>query len=125
MTIEAIIFDLDGVLIDSEPVWEAVRRDYSLSHGGQWADDAQPTMMGMSTQEWATFLHRELGVAGPVARIAEDVITEMVTRFRGGPPLVPGAVEVVRRLGRDRPLGLASSSPRRLIDAVLESAGLT
>ena len=52
--VTAVVFDLDGILIDSEPVWERVRRSYVDEHGGTWASDAQQRLMGMSTPEWAT-----------------------------------------------------------------------
>jgi HAD superfamily hydrolase (TIGR01509 family) len=124
MVIEAVAFDLDGVLIDSEPTWAHVRRRFVLGHGGRWPDGADRRMQGMATMEWARYLHDDLGVALPAAEIAERVVAEMADRFAGAPPLLPGAVEAVRRLAERWPLGLASSSPSRLIERVLASAGL-
>jgi HAD superfamily hydrolase (TIGR01509 family) len=124
MVIEAVAFDLDGVLIDSEPTWADVRRRFVLGHGGRWPDGADRRMQGMATMEWARYLHDDLGVALPAAEIAERVVAEMADRFAGAPPLLPGAVEAVRRLAERWPLGLASSSPSRLIERVLASAGL-
>ncbi|MFC5831226.1 HAD family hydrolase [Nonomuraea insulae] len=117
------MFDLDGVLVDSEPVWEEVRRAFVADHGGTWQPDTQSRLMGMSTAEWASYL-RELGVRMEPDDIARGVVAEMADRYRDGVPLMPGAVEAVRRLSADLPLGLASSSPRRLIDVVLDAAGL-
>ena len=122
--IEAVVFDLDGVLIDSEPVWEQVRRQVVASRGGHWADDAQQRIMGMSTGEWARYLGEDLGVGLPPPAVAEMVIERMQARYRDGVPLMPGATEAVRRLAARWPLGLASSSPPVLIDAVLDGAGL-
>jgi HAD superfamily hydrolase (TIGR01509 family) len=122
--IEAVVFDLDGVLVDSEPVWEQVRRQVVAEHGGQWARDAQQRLMGMSTGEWAAYLHQDLGVGVPPERIAELVIGRMQARYRDQVPLMPGAVQAVRRLAARWPLGLASSSPPVLIDSVLDSAGM-
>lgn len=121
----AVIFDLDGVLIDSEPVWEEVRRNYVAAHGGQWRAEAQRRMMGMSTAEWSAYLSDDLGVGLPPARIAADVIEQMVTRYRDGVPVLPGAVQAIERLGRRWLLAVASSSPQALIDVVLRELGVT
>ncbi len=120
----AVIFDLDGVLIDSEPVWEEVRRDYVARHHGRWQPDSQDRLMGMSTPEWATYLSGELGVERPPEAVADEVVDLVGERYGERPPLLPGAVAAVRRLGARWPLALASSSPPRLIDLVLSLAGL-
>ncbi len=122
--IEAVVFDLDGVLIDSEPVWEQVRRQVVASRGGHWAADAQQRLMGMSTGEWAAYLGEDLGVGLPPETIAALVIERMAARYTEHLPLMPGAVEAVRRLAARWPLGLASSSPLSLIDTVLDAAAL-
>ena len=122
--IEAVVFDLDGVLVDSEPVWEKVRRQVVAEHGGHWAPDAQQRLMGMSTGEWARYLGRDLGVGLPPETIADLVIDQMKARYAEHVPFMPGAVDAVRRLAARWPLGLASSSPPALIGAVLDGAGL-
>jgi HAD superfamily hydrolase (TIGR01509 family) len=122
--IQAVIFDLDGVLIDSEPVWEQVRRQVVAEHGGHWAGDAQQRLMGMSTREWARYLAEGLGVNLPPDQVAALVIGQMAGRYRQHLPLLPGAVEAVRGLAARWPLGLASSSPPALIKTVLDQAGL-
>lgn len=123
VAVEACVFDLDGVLVDSEPVWEEVRRAFVADHGGVWRDDTQTRLMGMSTGEWAAYLH-ELGVALPPDEIARRVVDRMAERYRTHLPLMKGAPEAVRRLGDHFTLGLASSSPRRLIDTVLATSEL-
>ena len=110
--IEAVVFDLDGVLIDSEPVWEQVRRGLVAERGGHWAPDAQRRIMGMSTQEWARYLSEDLGVGLPPDEVAALVADRMAARYREHLPFLPGAVEAVRRLAARWPLGLASSAPR-------------
>ncbi|MBY8871803.1 HAD family phosphatase [Micromonospora sp. PLK6-60] len=121
---DAVIFDLDGVIVDSEPVWEQVRRAYVAEHGGRWLPDTQRRLMGMSTAEWSAYLSGELGVDRGAERVATEVVTEMSRRYAAHVPLIDDADAVVRRLAARWPLGLASSSPTRLIGAALEATGL-
>jgi HAD superfamily hydrolase (TIGR01509 family) len=125
VTIEAVVFDLDGVLIDSEPVWAEVRRELTVANGGVWAPGAQEAMMGMSSLEWASFMRGQLGVRLAPEAILDGVLARMLERYRGSLPLLPGATATVRRLAARWPLGLASSANRPLIDLVLAEAGLT
>ncbi|MFJ9369237.1 HAD family hydrolase [Nocardia sp. NPDC101769] len=122
----AIVFDMDGVLIDTEPIWEEVRRAYVEEMRGRWLPDTQDRFMGMSTAEWSRYLSEELldGRRTP-DEVAEDVIARMAARYADHLPLMPDAVDTVRRLAEIYTLGLASSSPRRLIDVVLDHMGVT
>ena len=122
--IEAVVFDLDGVLVDSEPVWEEVRRGLVAKRDGHWPPDAQRRLMGMSTPEWARYLSGDLGVGLSADQVAAEVIDRMVARYTEHVPLMDAAADAVHRLAARWPLGLASSSPPRLIEAVLQSAGL-
>lgn len=124
-TVRAVVFDLDGVLVDSEEQWDEVRRGLATEAGRPWPAEATGAMQGMSTAEWSAYLTDVVGVLGRPEEVAATVIDRMAARYRARLPLLPGAVEVVQRLGSHWPLGLASSSPRRLIDTVLESAGFT
>src|SRR5258705_192625 len=108
--IEAVVFDLDGVLIDSEPVWEEVRRGLVAERGGHWAPDAQRRLMGMSTPEWARYLSEDLGVGLPPNEVASLVVERMAARYRERIPFLPGAVEAVRRLGARLTLRLGRSA---------------
>jgi beta-phosphoglucomutase-like phosphatase (HAD superfamily) len=123
--IEAVVFDLDGVLIDTEGVWEEVRRGYVAEFGRQFLPDSQQRMMGMSTPEWSRHLSEDVGVGRTPEVVAGDVLGRMAEGYRAALPLIPGGVEAVRRLGERYRLALASSSARVLIDQVLETAGLT
>ncbi|MEU5991977.1 HAD family phosphatase [Spirillospora sp. NPDC047418] len=124
MSVQAIVFDLDGVLIDSEPVWERVRRAYVADHGGRWLPDTQDRLMGMSTEEWADYIATDLVDGVTADDVAYEVIDQMSQRYANGLPLLAGAEEAVRRMAGYRPLGLASSSPRALIDLVLGELGI-
>ncbi|MRH90997.1 HAD-IA family hydrolase [Nocardia sp. SYP-A9097] len=126
MPFAAIVFDMDGVLIDTEPIWEQVRREYIAELHGRWLPDTQDRFMGMSTAEWAAYTSADLldGRRTP-DEVAEDVISRMAARYTDHLPLMPDAVETVRRFADHFTLGLASSSPRRLIDVVLDHLGVT
>ena len=123
--VDAVVFDLDGVLIDSEPVWEEVRRGYVAEQGGHWLPNSQQRLLGMSTKEWSRYLADHLGVPAHPDEIAAAVVARMAHRYESRLSLLPGAVAAVRRLGQRWPLALASSSPRALIDRVLASTALT
>jgi len=125
VSIRAVVFDLDGVIIDSEQVWEEVRRGYVAEHGREFRPDTQQRLMGMSTGEWSRHLAEDVGVGLPAERVAAEVLDRMAARYREKLPLIPGSVEAVRRIAERFPVGLASSAARVLIDQVLESAGLT
>jgi HAD superfamily hydrolase (TIGR01509 family) len=125
VSIEAVVFDLDGVVVDSEPVWDDVRQRYIREHGGRYDDGAQRAMMGMSSTEWSTYIHDELGVDAPPEQVNADVVELMAARYRERLPLIPGARKAVERIAATFPLGLASSSNRQLIDDVLELAELS
>jgi HAD superfamily hydrolase (TIGR01509 family) len=122
--IAAVIFDLDGLLVDSERAWDRVRRAYVEERGGRWRDSATRDMMGMSSVEWSRYVHEALGVDLPPERISEEVADRVAELYERELPLLPGAVEAVERIAERWPLGLASSSNRELIDRVLELAGI-
>jgi HAD superfamily hydrolase (TIGR01509 family) len=122
---DAVIFDLDGVLIDSEQLWNEAKEAFVNARGGQWRDDAPGAMIGMSSLEWSAYIHDELGVPLEPEQINREVVGEIDELYRRELPLLPGAVETVRALAARWPLGLASSANREIIDLVLELSGLT
>jgi HAD superfamily hydrolase (TIGR01509 family) len=122
--IEAVVFDLDGVLIQSEEIWDAVREQYVRDRGGRYDEDVQRAMMGMSAPEWSRFLAGEAGVPGEPEEINADVVERMLEAYRRELPLLPGAVEVVRRMAAAFPLALASSSNRAIFEEVLRLAAI-
>ena len=121
---DAVVFDLDGLLLDTEQVWDDVREGLVRERGGRWHDRAQADMMGMSSTEWSSYLHEELGLAEPPEELNRIVVERMEERYRQQLPLVDGAAEAVRRLAGRWPLGLASSSNRPLIDLALDLMGV-
>jgi HAD superfamily hydrolase (TIGR01509 family) len=121
---DAVIFDMDGVLVDSEAVWDDVRKRFVEEKGGHWRDEAQRDMMGMSSTEWSRYVRDRLGVAMEPDQISSEVADRVADVYRERLPLLPGAVESVRSLGHEWPLAVASSSNRHVIDLVLELAGI-
>jgi len=122
--IEAVVFDLDGVIVDSEQVWDDVRERYTNEAGGTYTESAARDMMGMSSHEWSRYLADRLGVPGTPEEINAEVVRRMLARYGEAPPLIAGAVEAVRRVAAAWPLAIASSSNPELIDVVVAASGL-
>lgn len=124
MSIQAIIFDMDGTLMETEEQWDVVRRQLAADAGVPWPEGATQAMMGMSTPEWGEYLATSVGLPMTAAQAAEKTIDAMATHHREGVELLPGAVESVRRMAGHYRIAIASSSPRRLIDAGVEAMGI-
>ena len=122
--IEAVIFDLDGVLIDSETVWNSAREQLVRERGGTWREEATREMMGMSSPEWSRYMRDSLGVEMEPEEIAAEVVRRMEALYREQLPIIDGARETVAALSARWRLGLASSANRRLIELVLDLAGM-
>jgi HAD superfamily hydrolase (TIGR01509 family) len=121
---EAVVFDLDGVLLQSEEVWDAVRERYVRERGGRYDEEVQRAMMGMSAPEWSRFLHEDAHVPDDPVEINSEVVRRMLEAYRRELPLLPGAVAAVRRAAAAFPLALASSSNRAVFEEVLDLAGI-
>jgi len=122
--VDAVVFDLDGVIVDSEQVWDEVREAYTRERGGTYTDRATRDMMGMSSLEWSRYMADELGVPETPERINADVVDRMLERYGSDPPLIPGAVDAVRRIAARWPVAIASSSNPELIEVVVRVTGL-
>jgi HAD superfamily hydrolase (TIGR01509 family) len=125
MRIAAVVFDLDGILVDSEQVWDAARRDVVAEHGGAWRDEATRDMLGMSAPEWSRYVVERLGVDLTPEDVNRAVVEALLREYDEHLPLLPGAREAVERMAARWPLGLASSSNRPVIDLVLDRMGVT
>lgn len=122
--IDAVVFDLDGLLLDSEHLWDEARESLARERGGRWHEQAQRDMMGLSSPEWSRYMHERIGLDESPDEISAEVVRRMEALYREKLPLLPGARAAVERLAARWPLGLASSSNRPLIDLALERSGL-
>jgi HAD superfamily hydrolase (TIGR01509 family) len=123
-SIDAIVFDLDGVLVDSDHIWHQVREGLARERGGRWTEQSEPDMMGMSSPEWSRYLHDVGGIPESPQEINDEVVRRMLARYADEVPLIDGAVDAVRRLAGSFQLAVASSANRELIDGVVDAAGL-
>jgi HAD superfamily hydrolase (TIGR01509 family) len=117
--IQAVVFDLDGVIVDSEHVWDAAREALARERDGRWHENAQQDMMGMSSVEWSRYMHDVIGLKDPPEEISTEVVRRLEAIYREELPLIDGATEAVARLAERWPLAVASSSNRPIIDLVL------
>ena len=122
--IEAVVFDLDGVIVDSEHVWDAAREGLARERGGRWHEGAQKNMMGMSSPEWSRYMHDVIGLDEPPEEISAEVVRRLESTYHKDLPLIEGVREAVARLAERWPLAIASSSNRPIIDLVLGLSGL-
>jgi HAD superfamily hydrolase (TIGR01509 family) len=122
--IQAVIFDMDGVLIESEGIWDLVREELTGEHDGRWSEQAHRDMMGMSSREWPVYMRDALGVDLTPQEISDEVVARLSAKYRIELPLIPGVEEAVRRLAVGFTLGVASSSNLELIELVLDLSGL-
>ncbi len=124
-SMSVVVFDMDGTLTDTEALWDVVRREVAEAEGVPWPEQATQAMMGMSTQQWAAYMIDEVGLPGTAEEMAARVIDTLARHYRtDGIPTLPGAAAAVRRMAERWRLGLASSSPRILIDIAIEQLGI-
>jgi HAD superfamily hydrolase (TIGR01509 family) len=121
--IAAVVFDLDGVLIDSEETWSRVRGEVVARHGGQWTAADQRNVMGDNSRQWSAYIKRTWNVPLSAEEIFREVLATMIAAYERELAVLPGAREAVAELGAHYPLAVASSSPRELIGVALRVAG--
>ena len=123
-TIEAVVFDLDGVLVDSDHIWHEVREGLARERGGRWTERSEPDMSGMSSLEWSRYLHEVVGLPESPQELNDEVVRRMVARYGEDPPFIGGATKAVEELAQTFPLAVASSSNRGLIESVIAAGGI-
>ena len=120
----AVVFDLDGILVETEEYWDRARREFVAAHGGDWTDEDQHAVMGNNSRQWAQYIQERFSVPLSVDEIESGVIDRMLALYRERMPVLPGAIATVRELAPLAALGVASSSPLRLIHFVLDELGI-
>jgi HAD superfamily hydrolase (TIGR01509 family) len=124
MPVEAVIFDMDGVIVESEALWDKAREDLVKETGGRWGANAQEAMMGMASHEWSVYVRDELQVPMTAEEISRDVVGRLEDLYRKDLPLIEGSAEAVHAAAEFWPVAIASSSNRELIDLIAELAGI-
>jgi HAD superfamily hydrolase (TIGR01509 family) len=124
MPLEAVIFDMDGVIVESEALWDKAREDLVKETGGRWGAGSQEAMMGMASHEWSVYVRDELQVPMSAEDISREVVARLEALYREDLPLIEGSAEAVRAAAEIWPVAIASSSNRELIDLIAELAGI-
>ncbi|MGK2877937.1 MAG: HAD family hydrolase [Solirubrobacterales bacterium] len=124
MPVEAVIFDMDGVIVESESLWGRAREDLVKETGGRWGAGAQEAMMGMASHEWSVYVRDELRVPMSAEEISREVVARLEALYREDLPLIAGSAAAVHAASEHWPVAIASSSNRELIDLVAELAGI-
>jgi HAD superfamily hydrolase (TIGR01509 family) len=121
----AVLFDMDGLLVESESTWYAVECAVTARLGGTWTPEHQRACLGSSLPNLAAYIVRLTGATVSEAGVAQEVLDEMITRLRAQPVhWQPGAQALLTEVhAAGVPTALVSASYRPLVDAVLEGVG--
>ena len=123
--IKAVIFDLDGTLVDSMWMWKEIDIEFLGRYGHDCPEDLQKSIEGMSFSETAVYFKDRFKLALPIEEIKEIWIQMSIDKYRHEVPLKPGALEFLKYLReRDLKIGIATSNGRDMVDAVLSSLGV-
>ncbi len=122
--IQAVIFDMDGLLLDSEVYWEQARAEFCESHGCTWTPEDELMVKGNNSAEWAQSINERCHLDVTSTEIIRGVSVRMRALYDRHLPLLPGAVDVVRVVAVEYPLAIASSSPPELIEHAMTAAGI-
>jgi mannitol-1-/sugar-/sorbitol-6-/2-deoxyglucose-6-phosphatase len=124
LTIQAVIFDMDGVLVDSEVYWRKSREEFARALGKVWTDEDQRLAMGRNTIEWAHVMQTRLNLDMSLEQIMADVKARVIAHYEQRLPVLPGALEAVRTAASAYRIALASGSPTEIIQEVMRLTGL-
>ena len=117
--IEAIVWDMDGLLIDSEPVWNMARKQMAAAHGmHDWNQQDHFNVMGTSTDEWVSYMIKRIGLPMTPTEVETAMIDHMAAIYQNEIPFLPDAVEKIAWAASRYPSCIASGSPRKLLDLV-------
>jgi HAD superfamily hydrolase (TIGR01509 family) len=123
--LRGVIFDLDGVLVDTEMWWDEIRIEFAAELGRNWTESQRAAIMGSNTRQWRARMRRFLDLEMSEDDIEAAVVGRMLQRYAAeGAPAIDGAVEVVRRLRGRYLLAVASSAPPHVIEAALQGLGV-
>ncbi len=124
MPIAAVIFDMDGVIMDSEEYWWEERSALAQQYGAEWLPDDQRHTMGTNTHEWSLYMKQRMGLDMSPEEIGDLMVSRVNARVSAHLPVLPGAVEAARIAASAYPVALASGSATPIINEVLRVTGL-
>lgn len=121
---EAVFFDMDGLMVDSEPEWFLSEVDVTKPFGYTWLEEDQIACLGGPLSKVGQYMFDKCGRQQSPQFFTQTLIDTQVARMRGNTPTMPGAIELVRELqSHGVKTGLVSASPRNIVDAVLDNLG--